>query len=142
VVVTFLLAREVYDLVKTLAAITQLQNGPPQPCSLVQELFDDVHPSMTGTRPISPATMKLFDAAQKIERGQFPEGQQLLDELLSVDPNNREALLWMKIAEARQLKNDGDETAALGKYKEILILKEDHEEALSALRQAKELSPD
>jgi hypothetical protein len=48
----------------------------------------------------------------------------------------------MKIAEARQLKSKGDETAAICKYKEVLILREDHEEALSALRQAQELSLD
>jgi len=134
VILTFLLASEVHDLARTLGAVTAA--SPASAASgLDEQLFADVKPTMTGKVPLSDNLLAYFDAVQFVRNKRFRSAQLLLREILSRDPGNRNALVWLHIAEARQLTKEGNLDAAASRYRAILALDPRHDEALRELRQ-------
>jgi pSer/pThr/pTyr-binding forkhead associated (FHA) protein len=132
VVMTFLLAQEVLDLARTLGAVTASEL--PRVSSLREdELFENIAPSHTGKVPLSDTLLTYFDAVEHVQQKRFKEAKALLRQLLSADPDNRNAQIWLLLAEARELRRGGMRAEAAAKYRAILKLDPDHEEAHRAV---------
>lgn len=138
VILTFLLPEEIHDLIRVLAAVRPPQAKRPEPkrpSSLRDgDLFEDVGPSATGANPLSSGVVRILEAAQLIESGMFDVAQKRLEQEMDRDPDNLHAKVWLKVAEARQLAQCGDRKGAAARYREVLALDENHQEALRVLK--------
>jgi hypothetical protein len=138
VILTFLLPAEIHDLIRVLAAVRPPRAKRPEPgrpSSLRDgDLFDDLGPSATGANPLSSGVVRILEAAQLIESGMFDVARERLGQELDRDPNNLHAKVWLKVAEARQLAQLGDRAGAAARYREVLALDENNQEALRVLR--------
>jgi tetratricopeptide (TPR) repeat protein len=136
VVLTFLLPPEVYDLARTLGAIAGAVERPvvPQSKSLsAEELFSDLSPRRTGTTPLSDRLLSYFDAVQHVRNKRYRSAQIMLKELLAAEPNNKNARIWLLLAEAREMRRAGKRAEAAAKYQAVLELDSTHEEARRAV---------
>ena len=131
VVMTFLLAKEVLDMSRTLAAVTA-SIVPAAPRLSETDLFANLAPSHTGKVPLSDALLAYFQAVEHVQNHRYQEASVLLQRLIEDDPQNTSAQIWLLLAQARRLIRGGRNTDAVEKYREILELDPHHEEALRA----------
>jgi len=130
VVMTFLLAQEVLDLGRTLDAVTASEVRVS--ALREDELFANIAPSHTGKVPLSGTLLTYFDAVEHVQQKRYKEAKALLHQLLAGDPGNRNAQIWLLLAEARELRRGGRRAEAVAKYRAVLKLDPDHEEARRA----------
>lgn len=130
VVVTFLLPPELHDIVQVLASASPKR---ARPALRPEDLFDSFTPATTGARPLSSQVIAILEAVQRLEDGQLAPAIERLQAILVREPDNPSVLVWLKVAEARQLQRDGDTRGAVMKYREVLDVDPTHAEAKRVL---------
>jgi hypothetical protein len=134
VVLTFLRPAEMHDLILVLASVApRVERAAASSALDVGELFEDLGPGASGAHPLSGDLIAFLEAVQQIEDGLYAPAIRALSHVLAGDPGNRNAVIWLKVAEARVLAQKGNRDGAVARYREILELDPNHAEARKAL---------
>lgn len=131
---TFLLAEEVFDLVRTMSAVQRVTDSSRPSALQSSELFGDLPPSATGKAPLSDSLVAVLEAVQLLEAERYTAAVEVLEQIIAAEPANIDAQIWLHVAQARQLGRRGDAAGALAKYQVVLQLEPEHPEAREAVR--------